>query len=71
MALSEKLQTAWEIGEGLFTLGFAIFKAIKDGDEAKVDEILPEQNKNTLVRILRDAEAVIKFGPRPDDESGG
>ena len=56
------MSKAWDIVEGLISVAQVVVKAIRNGDEEKVDEILSEELKTTLAKARAEAEAYAKFG---------
>ena len=46
------MSKAWDIVEGLISVAQVVVKAIRNGDEEKVDEILSEELKNQLWQKL-------------------
>ena len=54
--------SAWDIVQGLLSVAQVVVKAIANGDEEKVGDILSEDLKTSLAKARAEAEAYEKFG---------
>ena len=54
-----------EVGRLVTEVGHLVLEAIESGDVPRVQEVMPDTLRMTLVRAKAELEAAKKFGPRP------